>query len=155
MSTQIKKIGLVLGDLASRKIRETSTGGTLIRTWATSPTTRSNNKGFVESLWDEASRFTGFLISGAVQLLSFSWTKLWGWIVGGVTFITNFNWNVTDEDINQQIEGLWNSFGGILGSAVGRAIGWISCGLVPAATIMTFNESLATHLYHFSKNMLQ
>jgi hypothetical protein len=86
------------------------------------------------------------LVSGAVQLLSFSWTKLWGWIVGGVTFITNFNWNITDEDINQQIEGLWNSFGGILGSAAGRAIGWIGCGLVPAAAIMTFNESLATHL---------
>jgi hypothetical protein len=146
MSTQIKKIGLVLGDLASRKIRETSTGGALIRTWATSPTVSSSNKGFLESLWDGASRFVGFLISGAVQLLSFSWTKLWGWIVGGVTFITNFNWNITDEDINQQIEGLWNSFGGILGSAAGRAIGWIGCGLVPAAAIMTFNESLATHL---------
>jgi len=146
MSTQIKKIGLVLGDLASRKIRETSTGGALIRTWSTSPTVSSSNKGFLENLWDGASRFVGFLISGAVQLLSFSWTKLWGWIVGGVTFIANFNWNVTDEDINKQIEGLWDSFGGILGSAAGRAIGWIGCGLVPAAAIMTFNESLATHL---------
>jgi hypothetical protein len=146
MSTQIKKIGLVLGDLASRKIRESSTGGALIRTWVASPTVTSSNKGLLENLWDGASRFIGFLVSGAVQLLSFSWTKLWGWIVGGVTFIANFNWNITDEDINQQIEGLWNSFAGILGSAAGRAIGWIGCGLVPAAAIMTFNESLATHL---------
>ena len=146
MSTKIEKIGLVLGDLASRKIRESSTGGTLIRAWSTNPTTNSDDKGFLENLWDGGSRFIGFLVSGAVQLLSFSWTKLWSWIVGGVTFITNFNWNVSDEDISKQIEGLWNSFGGILGSAAGRAIGWIGCGLVPAAAIMTFNESLAIHL---------
>jgi hypothetical protein len=143
---KIEKIGLVLRDLGSRKIRESSTGGALIRTWSATATTSSDNKGFLENLWDGASRFVGFLISGAISLLSFSWTKLWGWIVGGVTFIANFDWNITDEDINKQIEGLWDSFGGILGSAAGRAIGWIGCGLVPAAAIMTFNESLATHL---------
>lgn len=146
MSTKVEKIGLVLRDLGSRKIRESSTGGSLIRTWSATATTSSGDKGFLENLWDGASRFIGFLISGAISLLSFSWTKLWGWIVGGVTFVANFDWNVTDESINKQIQGLWDSFGGILGSAVGRAIGWIGCGLVPAAAIMTFNESLATHL---------
>jgi hypothetical protein len=63
-----KKIGLVLGDLASRKIRETSTGGALIRTWSTSPTVSSSNKGFLENLWDGASRFVGFLISEPFSL---------------------------------------------------------------------------------------
>lgn len=33
-----------------------------------------------------------------------------------------------------------------MGGAAGRAIGWISCGLVPAASIFTFNQSLGTHL---------
>jgi hypothetical protein len=146
MSTKIEKIGLVLRDLGSRKIRESSTGGSLVRTWSATATTSSDNKGFLENLWDGASRFVGFLVSGVISLLSFSWTKLWGWIVGGVTFVANFDWNLTDESIDKQIQGLWDSFGGILGSAVGRAIGWIGCGLVPAAVIMTFNESLATHL---------
>ncbi|TAG73301.1 MAG: hypothetical protein EAZ23_10865 [Oscillatoriales cyanobacterium] len=82
----------------------------------------------------------------AIRRISGIWTKLWSWIVGGVQFIANFNWNISDESIDKQIEGLWDAFGGLLGSAVGRAIGWIGCGLVPAAAIMTFNEALATHL---------
>ncbi|TAE66371.1 MAG: hypothetical protein EAZ86_20580 [Oscillatoriales cyanobacterium] len=146
MADAIKKFGLVLRDLPSRKMRESSTGGNIIRTWSASATTTSQDKGFLESIWDGATRFVGFLVSGVVQLISFSWTKLWSWIVGGVQFIANFNWNISDESIDKQIEGLWDAFGGLLGSAVGRAIGWIGCGLVPAAAIMTFNEALATHL---------
>lgn len=146
MADAVKKIGLVLRDLASRKMRESSTGGNIIRTWSASATTSSQDKGFLESIWDGATRFVGFLVSGVVQLISFSWTKLWSWIVGGTQFIANFNWNISDESIDKQIEGLWNAFGGVLGGAVGRAIGWIGCGLVPAAAIMTFNEALATHL---------
>jgi hypothetical protein len=53
---------------------------------------------------------------------------------------------LSDTAIDKQIEGLWNSFGGILGGAAGRTIGWISCGLVPAASIFTFNQSLGAHL---------
>lgn len=146
MADAIKKIGLVLRDLASRKMRESSTGGSIIRTWSASATTSNQDKGFLEKIWDGATRFVGFLVSGVVQLISFSWTKLWSWIVGGVQFVANFNWNISDEAIDKQIEGLWNAFGGILGGAVGRTIGWIGCGLVPAAAIMTFNEALATHL---------
>ncbi|WP_293355932.1 MULTISPECIES: hypothetical protein [unclassified Microcoleus] len=146
MADAVKKIGLVLRDLASRKMRESSTGGNIIRTWSASATTTSQDKGLLESIWDGATRFVGFLVSGVVQLISFSWTKLWSWIVGGTQFIANFNWNISDEAIDKQIQGLWDAFGGVLGGAVGRAIGWIGCGLVPAAAIMTFNEALATHL---------
>jgi hypothetical protein len=44
------------------------------------------------------------------------------------------------------VQGLWNAFGGILGGATGRVIGWIGCGLVPAATVFSFNQSLGTYL---------
>jgi hypothetical protein len=63
-----------------------------------------------------------------------------------VQFIYNFDWQMSDTAIDKQIEGLWNSYGGILGGAAGRTIGWISCGLVPAAAIFSFNQSLGTHL---------
>jgi hypothetical protein len=76
--------------------------------------------------------------------MSLPW--LWSGIVSGVQFIYNFDWNIGDTAIDKQIEGLWNSFGGIFGGATGRAIGWISCGLVPVASIFTFNQSLGTHL---------
>lgn len=142
----IPKIGMILKDLASRKIRSSSTGGNLIRTWSASAITTQNNGGFLETVINGAIRFGNFLISGIASVISFSFTKLWSWIVSGVQFIYNFNWNISDTAIDKQIQGLWNSFGGILGGAVGRAIGWLGCGVVPAATVFSFNQSLGTHL---------
>lgn len=141
------KIGMILRELASRKIRSSSTGGNLIRTWSASATTTTlSNGGILETIINGALRFGNFLISGVVSLISFSFTKLWSWIVSGVQFIYNFDWNISDTAIDKQIEGLWNSFGGILGGAVGRTIGWIGCGLVPAATVFSFNQSLGAYL---------
>jgi hypothetical protein len=141
------KIGMILRELASRKIRSSSTGGNLIRTWsASASTTNSSNGGFLETIINGALRFGNFLISGVLSLISFSFTKLWSWIVSGVQFIYNFDWNISDTAIDKQIEGLWNSFGGILGGAVGRTIGWIGCGLVPAAAVFSFNQSMGAYL---------
>ena len=36
MTTPTPKLGMILRELASRKIRESSTGGNLIRTWSAS-----------------------------------------------------------------------------------------------------------------------
>jgi hypothetical protein len=133
------KIGMILRELGSRKFRESSTGGILIRSWSASATsTNQGSGGLLETIFNGALRFGKFLISGIASLVSFSFTKLWSWIVSGVQFIYNFDWNISDTAINKQIEGLWNSFGGILGVAVGKAIGWIGCGL-----------------YHFHKIVLQ
>jgi hypothetical protein len=137
---------MVLRDLASRRIRANSTGGNLIRTWSASAITTSGSGGLVETIFNGAIRFGNFLISAISSAISFSFTKLWSWIVGGVQFIYNFDWNISDTAIDKQIEALWNSFGGILGGAAGRVIGWISCGLVPSAAIFSFNQSLGTHL---------
>ena len=140
------KIGMILRELASRKFRESSTGGNLIRTWSASATTTGGGGGFLETIFNGALRFGNFLISGITSLISFSFTKLWSWIVSGVQFIYNFDLNINDTAIDKQIEGLWNSFGGILGGAVGRTIGWIGCGLVPAATVFSFNQSMGAYL---------
>lgn len=140
------KIGMILRELGSRKFRQSSTGGNLIRTWSASATTTSGGGGFLETIFNGALRFGNFLISGIASLVSFSFTKLWSWIVSGVQFIYNFDFNIGDTAIDKQIEGLWNSFGGILGGAVGKAIGWIGCGLVPAATVFSFNQSMGAYL---------
>jgi hypothetical protein len=142
----IPKIGMILKDLASRRIRSSSTGGRLIRTWSASSIATTSNGGLLETIVNGAVRFGNFLISGITSAISFSFTKLWSWIVSSVQFIYNFNWNISDTAIDKQIQGLWTSFGGILGGAVGRAIGWVSCGVVPAAAIFSFNQSLGTHL---------
>jgi hypothetical protein len=137
---------MILRELASRKIRESSTGGNLIRTWSASAIATNSSGGLLETIFNGALRFGNFLISGITGLISFSFTKLWSWIVSSVQFIYNFDWNVSDTAIDKQIEGLWNSFGGILGGSIGRAIGWIGCGLVPAATVFSFNQSMGAYL---------
>jgi hypothetical protein len=147
MAAPTPKIGMILRELASRKFRESSTGGNLIRTWSASATTTNQGSGgLLETIFNGALRFGNFLISGIASLISFSFTKLWSWIVSGVQFIYNFDWNISDTAIDKQIEGLWNSFGGILGGAAGKAIGWIGCGLVPAATVFSFNQSMGAYL---------
>jgi hypothetical protein len=147
MAAPSQKIGMILGDLASRKFRESSTGGNLIRTWSASATTTTQSSGgLLETIFNGALRFGNFLISGIASFVSFSFTKLWSWIVSGVQFIYNFDWNISDTAIDKQIQGLWNSFGGILGGAAGKAIGWIGCGLVPAATVFSFNQSMGAYL---------
>jgi hypothetical protein len=146
MTAPTPKIGMILRELGSRKFRESSTGGNLIRTWSASATTTQGSGGLLETIFNGALRFGNFLISGIASLISFSFTKLWSWIVSGVQFIYNFDWNISDTAIDKQIEGLWNSFGGILGGAVGKAIGWIGCGLVPAATVFSFNQSMGAYL---------
>lgn len=146
MAAPTQKIGMILSELASRKFRENSTGGNLIRTWSASATTTQGSGSLLETIFNGALRFGNFLISGIASLVSFSFTKLWSWIVSGVQFIYNFNWNITDTAIDKRIQGLWTSFGGILGGAAGRAIGWIGCGLVPAATVFSFNQSMGAYL---------
>jgi len=141
------KIGMILRELASRKIRSSSTGGNLIRTWsANASITTPSSGGLVVTIINGALQFGNFLISGVISLISFSFTKLWSWIVSATQFIYNFNWNISDTAIDKQIAGLWTSFGGILGGAAGRAIGWIGCGVVPSATVFAFNQSLGAHL---------
>ncbi len=143
----IPKIGMILRELASRKIRSSSTGGQLIRTWSASATmTTPSSGGLVVTIINGALRFGNFLISGVISLISFSFTKLWSWIVSTTQFIYNFDWNISDTAIDKQIEELWDSFGGILGGAAGRIIGWIGCGLVPAATVFSFNQSMGAYL---------
>jgi hypothetical protein len=146
MAAPTPKIGRILPELGSRKFREFYTGGNLIRTWSASATTTQGNGGLLETIFNGALRFGNFLISGITSLISFSFTKLWTWIVSGVQFIYNFDWNISDTAIDKQVEGLWNYFAGILGGAVGRAIGWIGCGLVPAATVFSFNQSMGAYL---------
>ena len=60
MAAPTQKIGMILGDLASRKFRESSTGGNLIRTWSASATTTQGSGGLLETIFNGALRFGNF-----------------------------------------------------------------------------------------------
>jgi hypothetical protein len=57
--------------------------------------------------------------------------------------IYSFNWNVTDAEIKKQLEGRLNNLYSQLGSAVGSALGWLACGVLPGTLCFFFNPAVA------------
>jgi len=101
---------------------------------------------YLGSFFSSSIQFIGWSLSVFVPALQFTWTKLWGTFVGVNTFIYNFNWNITDKSIDQQMASTRIIINSLLGQTFGNTLGYLACGVVPAATIATFNEPLGLYL---------
>jgi hypothetical protein len=113
---------------ASLQVREQSQGGNII-TW----------------LWNAGSQFLG-LIGEAFKLIGISFTALWSLIVASVQFVWNFNWNITDKELDQQLQNSFNVLASMLGGTLGNAFGYLACGVLPGAIIFSFNEPLGAYV---------
>ncbi len=146
MTIQIKK-----SDLPSVKIRQ-SIGIRLIQSLdiqGQSKDSGEDNSVVVGTLKKLASigfgSLKGFLLGVAKRLLSglaFSFTNLFSLLVGTSIFLFNFNWNISDEDIDAQVKSIWLSYASVIGGASGQALGFFTCGLVPATTMFAFNPAM-------------
>ena len=108
----------------------------------------------VGKLQEEASfgNVISFIFNGAKQLgkfilselggLTFTFTTLWGIFVQSVNFIYNFNFNTTDAELQAQITAAQNALAGQLGSTLGNAVGYLTCGAVPGTVIFAYNQTL-------------
>ncbi|AKG21495.1 hypothetical protein [Calothrix sp. 336/3] len=96
-------------------------------------------------LWNAAGRFLG-IVGNVFKLIGVGFATLWGLFVSTVQYVYNFNWNVTDTEIDNQIKATWNTLGGLLGGTLGNAFGYLACGVVPGALIFAFNEPLGAYL---------
>lgn len=108
--------------------------------------TSGENNNIIDWLWNAGSRLVGFLCNEAGKFLNFSLTGLWAWFTSTLQYLWHFNWNMSDQEIDNQIKARWAALGGLLGGAVGNAIGWLGCGILPGATIFVFNEPLGAHV---------
>lgn len=79
-------------------------------------------------------------------LRSINFSKIWGWIVAGFNYLWAFNWQATDEELNEQIKQSWLMVETRMFGLVGRAFGYLMCGAVPGAIVATFNAPLAAFL---------
>jgi hypothetical protein len=106
--------------------------------------------GLVSRFFNAAGRFAGFLVKNIFQgvggLIQWSWTALWGGIVSASMFLYNFNWNISDAALDQQIQGQWNQLAGSLGGTLGNAMGWLACGVLPGTVMFSFNEALGLYV---------
>lgn len=69
--------------------------------------------------------------------------QLWGFVVNTVQYVFNFNWNITDKELDQQIEAKINTFYGMIGQTAGTAMGYLVCGALPGAVSFAFNPTVA------------
>lgn len=97
-------------------------------------------------LWNEGSKLVGFLLSEASKLISFSLTSIWGWITSTLQYVWNFNFQMTDKQIDEQINARWEALSGMLGGALGNLVGYLGCGVLPGAVMFAFNEPLGAYV---------
>lgn len=91
----------------------------------------------------------GFLVGAVLaQIPSMLWslTGLWEMFTSAAIELYYFDWNTPDSQLDQQARQQWSSFGSQLGGTAGQAIGFFACGIVPATSLMAFDERLALYV---------
>ena len=151
---------IILEETLAYVARKATSGGDLTSSIDTDPVLdkeeEDENKGLLESFQDFVFgvfkgiiKIFGFLLGAVLKLVGefFSWSisTLFGWIIAGVQFIWNFNWNVTDQEIENNIKGMFNSLIALTADTVGTALGYFACGLIPGTGILVINEAAGAY----------
>lgn len=149
-------MGLTLtkaGDLLSRAARA-KVGSTGIRTFVRSKmgaTTTSSGGvvGAVEWVINAALSFGGWICKkfwdAISSFASWSMAKLWTMFCASVQYIWHFDWNASDEEMDNALKAAWDAFGGQLGGLAGKAAGSLFV-LGGGAVLFGFNEALGLHV---------
>lgn len=145
------RLNLAISSLRSRRTRSRVVGAnqTMRRIGDIVDPNNPSGGGFLENVGNflrPVGSFAGWLLGGIGGVLQFSFTALWGIIVNTTAFIFNFNWNISDKDIDAQFQSIKLRIAGQLGGTVGNLLGFLACGVVPAVGIMSFNEILGYKL---------
>jgi hypothetical protein len=140
-----------VAESASRVTRKTITSGkSRSLTPLSTQVIKNKNGGILGYLWNGLTGFIGSLFTGVFQTLvsgiQWSFTALWSGLIAAKQFIWNFNWNVTDAELDKTMSTAFDNLGNALGGFLGSAAGYLVCGALPGATIMVFNEALGLHI---------
>lgn len=133
------------GSLISKAVRK-AIGTRKINPLQASTKDQDQKGNFLGWIWQGAKKLVGFVVKALFGAVKFTLTSLWAAIHTSIDFIMNFNWNITDENLDLQVKGQWDALGGALGGAVGNAIGWIACGVLPGAAVAAFNEGMGAYI---------
>jgi hypothetical protein len=142
---------LNLGDLKSRIVRNVTTDGGIRKFAVGGLDKKQDDEGNpIGNFINGFAKGAGFLIGGALSGLwsGLSWTLsgLWGLGVSAFQFTWNFNWNISDREIDAEIGAAWKRLGLSVAGALGNAVGWLACGALPGTVIAAFNEPLGLYV---------
>jgi hypothetical protein len=77
------------------------------------------------------------------------------WCTGGVIRLLNFNFQATDESLDQQVTAAQNSLWGLAGSAAGTFLGTALCGILPGAAVVRINPSKLAAIAEVDKELYE
>lgn len=118
-------IQIVKSTLQSRTARQTITRGVQRFVDLFPSTGEEENGNILTRIFNPVARVAGWLW-GALGWVSIRVTDIFGWLIGGVTRLSTFDWNATDEKY-RQIQSSQNlTMAAVWGSFAGQGLGWLA-----------------------------
>lgn len=94
--------------------------------------------GFLGSIWSIGSRLVGFITRAAVSGLRWLVSNLWEIVLEATFEIAVFDWNQTDEAINDAIAANFEQLAGALGDLAGTGAAWLAGIGISSAVALKF-----------------
>lgn len=140
-----------LGNLASRAVRAATTPGGIKRIATGLSSQKKNSQGGILGwIIGGIARLGGFLIAKLWELVSkfVSWSlsTIWSWAVATFQYLWYFDWNMTDEKIDETIKSQYTALITQTGGVLGSMAGWLVGGVLPGTVLFVFNEPLGVHV---------
>lgn len=143
-----------LDALPSREIRQAITGTLhgirqiddfLVET----EDSQTEEGGFIPGIINGIFRFGKMLFGDVFRrlggFLEWSLSSLWGAVVSATQTLWNFNWNITDAELQNQIDSANVALANTLGESLGTVSGQLVCGALPGSLLLKFNQSLGLY----------
>ena len=73
-----------------------------------------------------AAKGLGWILPKFLSLASLTFSSLWGWMVNAGQRIVNFDWNASDRELQQAINGGYLATAALWGGFVGSGLGWLA-----------------------------
>lgn len=74
-------------------------------------------------------------------------SALFTFVIGTIQILWNFNWLVSDKEIEQEIKAAQNGLYGIAGELVGQSLGYVVGGALPGAFTFLLNKHMAAAIF--------
>ncbi|CDM92506.1 hypothetical protein H6G70_22510 [Arthrospira platensis FACHB-439] len=140
--------------LSSRQTRS-SIGRNGVRQVNLAQRTSTQEVGWFGKLWAKVTgkvvewgkSFGGWLWEGITKFLSnFSFEKVARFITSNWDSFWNFNWNISDSDIDKNIQNIAGQFITTTAGFLGNMAGKLVCGVLPVAGLAFINKAAAMHV---------
>lgn len=91
----------------------------------------------------------GFLSLGLLAQIGilFTLSAIFTFVITTIQILYNFNWAVSDEEIEKEIKAAYDSLYGLTGGLLGKSLGYLVCGALPGVTAFAFNKGVAAAIF--------